>query len=83
VVRSHGFAIAIFTHDHTDRAHVHVRRAGGVVVIELATDTRAQAVCRLEGMRDVDVHRASRVVWEHSAMLMTAWRKIHGEAGTR
>jgi len=58
--------------------HVHVRKAGGEVVIELAIAGRRQTIREVWGMRAVDVTEAFWIVEEHTEYLLTCWREYHG-----
>ncbi len=82
VLRRHGFTVVIYTHDHTDRAHVHVRYGDAVVVINLATPTRPQMVRAVRRMKRSAVRAAFGLIAEHTEQLLEDWRRIHGEAGT-
>ena len=73
VLRSAGFALRVYTDDHTP-PHVHVIKAGKVVIIELDP----VRIIRVQGMRDADIVKAVRLVEAHAEMLSTAWREIHG-----
>jgi len=80
VLRVDGFRAIIFLppREHGP-AHVHVLKANGEIVIELATDDEPQRVRDVYGMTGRDVIRAFRIVEDHSAMLWTEWRKYHGD----
>ena len=78
VLRANGFQVRIYTEDHTERPHVHVWKAGTVVVIELATTGSPQEVREAEGMRQSDVNGAFRLVAMNATYLLHQWRKIHG-----
>jgi hypothetical protein len=82
VLRWHGFSVMVYSHDHTDRAHVHVCRGEHTVVINLPTSTRRQTVREVGRMRRTDIRRAYELVAEHADFLLQEWRRIHGEAGT-
>ncbi len=58
--------------------HVHVRKAGGVAVIELPNGKRPLVVRRVFRMRDVDVLAATRLVEANAELLLTHWRLHHG-----
>ena len=59
-------------------AHVHVWKAGAVVVIDLPDSGQPFGVRTIAGMRDVDVVAAFRLVEANVAMLLEQWRKYHG-----
>ncbi len=58
--------------------HVHVRKAGGVVVIERPVGLRRVFVRKVFRMRYVDVLAAVRLVERNSNLLLTHWRAHHG-----
>jgi hypothetical protein len=56
-------------------AHVHVKRGGGKVVVELHT----LRIRKIQGdISDADVRRAVRIVEYHMDTLLQEWRKYHG-----
>ena len=59
-------------------AHVHVRKAGAVVVIDLPDGERSLGIRTVKGMRDADVVTAFRLVEANLPMLLEQWRKYHG-----
>lgn len=59
-------------------AHVHIRRAGGVVTIELPEGSRPSRVRNVSGMREADVIAAVRLVEAHAEFLRAQWRLYHG-----
>lgn len=75
VLRVDGFDVVILLppREHGP-AHVHVRKAGGEVVIVLSS----LAVRTVEGMRSADAVTAVGIVTNHKGELLTAWRKHHG-----
>lgn len=60
--------------------HVHVRKAGAVVVIDLPDGDRPLGIRTVRRMRAVDVVAAVRLVDANAEMLLEQWRKYHGEA---
>ena len=58
--------------------HVHVWKAGAVVVIDLPDGDQPLGIRKLHGMRTVDVVTAFRLVEANVAMLLEQWRKYHG-----
>jgi hypothetical protein len=80
VLRVDGFRVIIFLppREH-DPAHVHIVKANGEIVIELASDDEPQRIRDVYGMKGPDAIRAFRIVEEHSTMLWTEWRKYHGD----
>lgn len=79
VLRVGGFRFYFYGGDHLP-AHVHVRNADGVVVIEIETTK----VRRTEGeVRDKDLKRARALVAEHRALLQHAWDDFERCKGDR
>ena len=58
--------------------HVHVWKAGAVVVIDLPEGAQPLGIRKLRGMRTVDVVTAFRLVEANVTMLLEQWRKYHG-----
>jgi hypothetical protein len=81
VLRINGFRILVLLppREHGP-AHVHVVKANGLVVIGLAYRGEQQQIRRIREMRTSDVLAAFRLVETHTAELIAAWRKYHGEA---
>jgi len=73
VFRRGGFAVMIYTQDHIP-AHVLVWRAGGEIVINIAT----LEITKAEGMSRRDSARAVEIVEENQRYLLGSWREIHG-----
>jgi hypothetical protein len=48
-------------------------------VVTLGDERTQPSVREVVGMRTSDVTRAVRIVEEHQAALLEAWRKYHGE----
>ena len=63
----------IYTQDHIP-AHVHVWRAGGEIVINIAT----LQITKAEGMNRRDSAKAVEIVEENQRYLLGRWREIHG-----
>jgi hypothetical protein len=59
-------------------AHVHVHKAGGLVVIDLPTEGRSVRIRTMTRMRIPDVIAAVRLVEANAAMLLRQWRRHHG-----
>ena len=59
-------------------AHVHVHKAGGLVVIDLPTEGRGVRIRTVSRMRVPDVIGAVRLVEANGAMLLGEWRRHHG-----
>ena len=63
----------IYTQDHIP-AHVHVWRAGGEIVINIAT----LEITKAEGMSRRDSAKAVEIVEENQRYFLGRWREIHG-----
>ena len=72
-----GFAVRIYTHDHSP-AHVHVVRAGSVVVISLPTDSADAMIERVEEMSRANIRKAFDIVNDNAELLQRKWEEIHG-----
>ena len=74
-----GFHLSIFPppREHGP-PHVHVRRAGVGVAIDLPRAGRPVTVRAVQGMRNVDVVHAVRIVEDHVELLLRHWRRYHG-----
>jgi uncharacterized protein DUF4160 len=59
-------------------AHVHVRKGGTVVVINLPDGDQPFGVRAIQRMRNADVVAAVRIVEANTEMLLEYWRKHHG-----
>ena len=59
-------------------AHVHVWKAGTVVVINLRDGDQPLGIRKVRGMRTADVVAAFRLVETNVEMLLEQWRKYHG-----
>jgi len=64
----------IYTQDHVP-AHVHVWRAGGEIIINIAT----LDITRIEGMSRRDAAKAVEMVEANQACLLERWHQIHGK----
>ena len=63
-----GFAVRIYTHDHSP-AHVHVVRAGSVVAISLPTDSSEATIERVHGMSRANIRKALDLVNDNAELL--------------
>ena len=59
-------------------AHVHVRKTGTVVVINVRDGDQPLGIRTVRGMRAADVVAAFRLVETNVEMLLEQWRKYHG-----
>ena len=58
--------------------HVHVWKAGAVVVIDLPDGDQPLGIRRVHRMRTADVVAAVRLVEANAPMLLEQWRRYHG-----
>jgi hypothetical protein len=72
-----GFAVRIYTHDHSP-ADVHVVRGGSVVVISLPTDFSDAMIERVQGMSRPNIRKAFELVNDNAELLQQKWEEIHG-----
>lgn len=79
ILRHAGFLVRILLppREHGP-AHVHVFKAGSVVVIDLPDKDQSLGIRKVRQMRDVDVVTAFRLVERNCEMLLEQWRKYHG-----
>ena len=75
IVRRNGFVLKVLLppREHGP-PHVHVFKAEGEAVIQLTPLT----IREIHGMAPGNVLEAVRLVEEHAAALLAAWRKYHG-----
>ena len=59
-------------------AHVHVEKAGEVVVLLLTVRDELPELREATNMKPADVRRARRIARENRHHLMKEWRKHHG-----
>jgi hypothetical protein len=73
VLRIEGLRVVIYPNDHPP-AHVHVIGPGWVVVVNLLGPDVREAI----GCNEPEARRVLRLVADHQAVLMEAWRRHHG-----
>lgn len=76
-----GFRFVIYPDDHMP-SHIHVIKAGVEVVIELGNETEPPDFRENRGMRARDAMRALEICYEKQDLLLTEWRRIHGQENT-
>lgn len=78
VLRADGFRVVIYLppREH-EPPHVHVWKGNGEVVIELATEDRAQTIRSVSRMRSADIAKAFWIVEDHAEYLADCWRRYH------
>ena len=77
VWEQNGFKFIIYPDDHTP-SHVHVKKAGEEVVIELGNDDEPPDFRENRGMRNRDAYKALEICYEQREHLLSEWRRIHG-----
>lgn len=73
VLRKDGFAVMIYTQDHIP-AHVHIWRAGGEIIINIASFE----IIKVEDMSRRDSAKAVEIVEANHEYLLARWQEIHG-----
>jgi len=77
VWEQNGFKFIIYPDDHTP-SHVHVKKAGEEVVIELGSEDEPPDFRRGSiYMRDRDAYKALEICYEKQEHLLSEWRRIH------
>ena len=76
VLRIGGLRVVIYPNDHPP-AHVHVLGPGWLVVINLSGPKVRETI----NCSEREARSALRLIADHQAELMDAWRRIHGRAG--
>jgi hypothetical protein len=77
VLRHEGYSFSFHKGDH-EPPHVHVRRAGGVAIVDIGNGS-GEAHLRLhEGLKRHEIRRAVELVEDHRPQLLDAWRQ-HNE----
>ena len=81
VVREDGFSIRIYAppREHPP-PHVHVYKAGELVIIELGVMGEPPTVRGLAAMSPSEVFKALRLVEQRREILIAAWEELHGKA---
>ena len=72
-LRIGGLRVVIYPNDHPP-AHVHVLGPGWLIVIELIGPKVREAI----GCNEQEARRVLRLIEDHQAELMEAWRLFHG-----
>ena len=74
VLRSQGYTVVIRTRDHLP-PHVHVRKGGGRVRIDLEARLRIRNPV---GLSPAEIAEAWWIVRQHHDEFLAKWRDIHG-----
>ena len=81
VLSERGFAVRIYLQPREHGpAHVHVVKGDGEIIIRLGDDPSGIEIREVFRMREAEVRVALRIVSEHHAELVDAWRRYHGNA---
>jgi hypothetical protein len=73
VLRINGWRVVVYLNDHPP-AHVHVLGPGWMVVIDVIRLDAREVI----GCEERDARQVLRVIAEHQAALLEAWRRMHG-----
>jgi Domain of unknown function (DUF4160) len=77
VYEEDGFKFVIYSDDHMP-AHVHVKKAGNMMRIQLDTGQGVK-ILNVEGNpKDPEIAKAKRLVLANHQLLMEKWREVHG-----
>jgi hypothetical protein len=77
VLREGSWAVVIHTDDHPP-PHVHVKRPGGYVKVNLVGPDGLPDVVKIHHLADHEAWRALGIVYQHQSLLLEAWRNVHG-----
>jgi len=77
VLRKDGFQVMLFVDDH-EPPHVHARRDGSVVVVNLASPGERPSLRSAIHASAAVQREALRLVAENHDFLLNEWRRIHG-----
>lgn len=73
------FQVIVYFDDH-EPAHVHVRHASGVIVINLVGDEGMPSLREVRGeVKTSDVKRAFNLAKRKQAAYLEQWNEIHGD----
>jgi hypothetical protein len=78
VLEIDGYKFVIFSDDH-EPAHVHVKKAGNMVRIQLDTGQGTKILSIKGNLKDPEIAKAKRLTIENNKILLKEWRKIHGD----
>lgn len=79
VANEDGYQLHVWPNDHPP-PHVHVRRAGAEMRIEIGTlvGEAPKWMSHSKGILEADVRFALRLVHKHQSACLTMWRRFHG-----
>lgn len=78
ILRRDGFRFVIWFNDHPP-PHVHVKRAGGELIIDLGLGGSLPTVSSNRGMSYREENAALLIVALNNRMFLERWEEIHGE----
>lgn len=77
ILRQAGFRVMIYVADHPP-AHVHVKKAGGELIVNLGDEETAPSIRANNSMAKSDERQAVRIVEDNQDGFLIAWRELHG-----
>jgi hypothetical protein len=77
VLEIDGYKFVIFSDDH-EPAHVHVKKAGNMVRIQLDTGQSVKILTIHGNLKIPEIAKAKSLTIEYNETLLREWRKIHG-----
>ena len=78
ILRRDGFRFVIWLNDHPP-PHVHVKKAGNELIINLGLGGTLPTVISNKGMSNREQNQALLVVALHNTIFLEWWKEIHGE----
>jgi hypothetical protein len=77
VLERDGFQFYIYYNDHIP-SHVHVKKAGGEVILQLGDAETKPSIREVRGMSFTEVKRALAIAAREQQHLRKSWTRIHG-----
>ena len=77
VLEVDGYKFVIFSDDH-EPAHVHVKKAGNMVRIQLDTGQGVKILTMYGNFKIPELAKARALTVEYNEILLEKWREIHG-----
>jgi Domain of unknown function (DUF4160) len=78
VLEIDGYKFVIFSDDH-EPAHVHVKKAGNMVRIQLDTGQGVKILTTHGDLKVPEIAKAKSLTLEYNEILLEKWRNIHGD----
>ena len=75
IIRSRGFRFIILPGDH-DPPHVHIRKAGGELIINLGISGGEPWIRNVYRMTNRDIEAAFEITEENNDLFLTRWEEI-------